>query len=162
MLFWQIFPNWGHWVWNGNPPIDVPKMTKKHRKTFEHPRIPSTSVTLPPPSQVLLSLATINSFRNVHTNLCIPVVFQSISNQVNQWYHSCYMWLTKDHQGNIQYYSWRSKCSRKWIYHNRCCRMQTGEAAMWNYRICSLKLHKKNNFNNKSFEKYQNYTGWLL
>ncbi len=34
--------------WIGNPPIDVPKITKKHPKTFEHPRIPSTSpLTLP-------------------------------------------------------------------------------------------------------------------
>ncbi len=26
--------NWAHWVCNGNPPIDVPKMAKKHLKIF--------------------------------------------------------------------------------------------------------------------------------
>ena len=37
------FANWTHWVLNGNPPIDIPIMTKKHLLTFEHSLKPSTS-----------------------------------------------------------------------------------------------------------------------
>ena len=32
------FANWAHWVCDDNPPIDIPKLTKMHLKTFEHPR----------------------------------------------------------------------------------------------------------------------------
>ena len=35
------FANWAHWVCDENPPINIPKMTKMHLKTFEHPSIPS-------------------------------------------------------------------------------------------------------------------------
>ncbi len=48
------FANWGHWVWNWNPPIDIPKIMKKHPKTFEYPHIPSTSQTPPPPGWTYL------------------------------------------------------------------------------------------------------------
>ena len=55
VLFCQIFQNapnfanWAHWVWNRNPPINIPKMTKKHSKSFEYTRIPSTSEYTPTP-----------------------------------------------------------------------------------------------------------------
>ena len=43
------FANWAHWVCDDNPPIDIPKLTKMHHKTFEHPRIPCVSENPPPP-----------------------------------------------------------------------------------------------------------------
>ena len=42
------FANWAHWVCDDNPPIDIPKLTKMHLKTFEHPRIPCVSENPPP------------------------------------------------------------------------------------------------------------------
>ena len=32
LIFWNTpnFANWAHWVLNGNPPIDIPIMMKKH------------------------------------------------------------------------------------------------------------------------------------
>ena len=67
VIFWPNFPsytqpickigwaNWVYWVWNRNPPIDIPNMTKKHPKAFEHPRISSTSQDPPPGKQSKLS-----------------------------------------------------------------------------------------------------------
>ena len=47
------FVNWAHWVWNGNPPIDINQKLRKimFPKTFQHPRIPSTSVQWVSPSR---------------------------------------------------------------------------------------------------------------
>ena len=42
------FANWAHWVCEDNPPIDIPRPTKMHLKTFEHPRIPFVSENPPP------------------------------------------------------------------------------------------------------------------
>ena len=48
------FANWAHWVCDDNPPIDIPKLSKMHLKTFEHPRIPFVSEKPPPPGQEYL------------------------------------------------------------------------------------------------------------
>ena len=42
------FANWADWVWNGNPPIDIPQIVKNHLKNFAHPRIPFYSESPPP------------------------------------------------------------------------------------------------------------------
>ncbi len=77
-LFGQIFqnaPNFSNgarWVWNGNPPIDIPKMTKKQHEIFQHPRIPSTSES-PPWLNIVYCKSTIiyiHCLKNTSSNLC--------------------------------------------------------------------------------------------
>ena len=59
MILWPIsfqntpnFANWAHWVCDDNPPIDIPKVTKMHLKTFEHPCIPFVSEEPPPRAMI--------------------------------------------------------------------------------------------------------------
>ena len=41
------FANWADWVWNENPPIDIPKIMKNHPKNSAPPRIPFVSENPP-------------------------------------------------------------------------------------------------------------------